>query len=277
MEEYYFLFLLGGMISLFAIIQDMKEREVANWLNFSFIAIALAYRAFYGSMNSNWNFFLLGVLGAVFMYIVGNGLYYARAFGGGDVKLLYGFGAIWPYSNYFDVLIFNFGFLILLLICGLVWTLIYSVYLVLKEKEKFSREFKKSWKRYWFLVLIGGILFLLSIVFKFWEIGLFVFVVGILWVYVKTLDEVLIVEKNVKDLQEGDWLEKEIRIKGRKIEKSVHGLSLEDIKFLRKYGKKSKILIKDGIPFTPSFLLSLGIMVFFLEVLLSYLSFLRIF
>ena len=40
---------------LFATIQDLRSREVANWLNFSLIIFALGLRFFYG-LFSNFNF-----------------------------------------------------------------------------------------------------------------------------------------------------------------------------------------------------------------------------
>ena len=64
-----------------------------------------------------------------------------------------------------------------------------------------------------------------------------------------------------KDLEEGDWLEKDIKAGNKWIRRSVHGLSLEDIRLLRKYGKKP--LIKEGIPFVPAFFITLIVMVFF--------------
>ena len=66
MEEYYFLFFLGLVWTIFAVVQDMKNREVANWLTFSLIGFALAYRGFYSSFSGNWMFFVYGLLGLGF-------------------------------------------------------------------------------------------------------------------------------------------------------------------------------------------------------------------
>ena len=65
----------------------------------------------------------------------------------------------------------------------------------------------------------------------------------------------MIIEKNVDELQEGDWLERDVRVGGKVIKKSVHGLSKMEIGMLRKVGKR--VLIKDGVPFTIAFLLAL--------------------
>ena len=65
----------------------------------------------------------------------------------------------------------------------------------------------------------------------------------------------MVVTRSGRELQEGDWLEKEVKIGSRTIKKSVHGLSVEDIRLLRKSG--TKVWIKRGIPFTPAFLIAL--------------------
>jgi len=62
-------------------------------------------------------------------------------------------------------------------------------------------------------------------------------------------------------LTEGDWIEQNVKIGKTTIKKSVHGLSLKEIKLLKKY--KKSILIKEGIPFTPAFLITLMIMALF--------------
>jgi len=51
MEEYYFLFGIAFLWTLFAVVQDIRKREVSNWLNFSLLGIIIAYRAIYGILN----------------------------------------------------------------------------------------------------------------------------------------------------------------------------------------------------------------------------------
>ena len=66
---------------------------------------------------------------------------------------------------------------------------------------------------------------------------------------------------NPKDLSEGDWLEEDVKLQKGIIKKSVHGLSVEEIDKLRK--TRRKILIKQGIPFTPVSFITLIIIEFF--------------
>lgn len=82
-EKYYFLFGLALVWIIFAVIYDLKKREVPNWLNFSLIAFALAYRAFYSSYASDWMFLVFGLAGFGMFLILGNLFYYSHLFAGG--------------------------------------------------------------------------------------------------------------------------------------------------------------------------------------------------
>lgn len=259
MEEYYFLLALGILWSIFAIGVDFKKREVPNWLNFSLIAFALAYRAFYSAFSGEKMFFVSGLVGFGIFFALAHGFYYLRVFAGGDAKLLMGFGAILPYSNFSELAYTGVLFIFTLFLIGSIYSLVYSFFIVEKNLGKFKREFRKIIQKSRGL-LIGLIIVLF--LFLFIDLGiildLFLILTFLLYVYVKALDICLIVEKKAGELQEGDWLEKDVKLRREVIKKSVHGLSLEDIKMLMKARKK--VLIREGIPFTPAFLLSLLIM-----------------
>ena len=266
MEEYYFLFALGILWSIFAIAVDFKKREVPNWLNFSLIAFALAYRAFYSAFSGEEMFLISGLVGFGIFFGIAHLFYYLRVFAGGDAKLLMGFGVILPYSNFSELSYIGVLFIFALFLLGSIYSLVYSSFIVGKNWGKFKREFRKIIQKSRGL-LIGLIIVLFS--FLFIDLGiildLFLILTFLLYVYVKALDICLIVEKKARELQEGDWLEKDVKLNRGVIRKSVHGLSLEDIKMLMKARKK--VLIRDGIPFTPAFLLSLLIMAPFFSAL----------
>ena len=99
MLEVIFLIVLGLIWIVFATLQDLKEREVANWLNFSLIIFALGFRFFFSLFaEQGFSFFYQGLIGLGIFFIVGNGLYYARVFAGGDAKLMIALGTILPLS-----------------------------------------------------------------------------------------------------------------------------------------------------------------------------------
>ena len=70
----------------------------------------------------------------------------------------------------------------------------------------------------------------------------------------------MIKKVDTKELTEGDWLYKNIRIGRKLIEAKWSGLSKEEIDLLRK--KKKNILIRQGIPFSPVFLISYIILIY---------------
>ena len=273
-EEYWFMFLIAGIWTAFAVVQDFKTTEISNWLNFSLVAVVLGYRAFYSIVFSDLNFFVLGVLGFAMFFVIAYGFYYGKMFGGGDTKLLMGYGAILPYGSYLGVLIIGLSFIVLLLGAGAVYSLVYSVFLVAKQKKRFVKEWKRRWAKSRILIhFIIGAGVALGVVGE-WEIGVMLLGLGALWLYVKSLDVCMVRLKKPGELQEGDWLEKRVSFKingkKKKVEKSVHGLSLADIRMLKRAGKS--VYVKEGVPFAIAFLLALGFMVFYGKALFDGLS-----
>ena len=89
-----FLIVIAVIWIVFAVIQDFRKREVANWWNFSLIAFVFAYRAFLSLNSGDYRYFLWGLIGFVAGFILANAFYYARMFAGGDAKLLMALGTI---------------------------------------------------------------------------------------------------------------------------------------------------------------------------------------
>jgi Flp pilus assembly protein protease CpaA len=274
MEKYYFLFALALVWIVFAVVQDIKKREVANWLTFSLITFALAYRAFFSAYSGDWMFLVYGLGGFGLFFVLGNLFYYSGMFAGGDAKLLFGLGAVLPFEGYLSFVSVGWGFVFILFLIGAVYSLIYSIFLVSKNYPKFSKSFKKNLGKKNLLILMSAfaICFIAVLLYSF-GFSLFLLVIGLLLsffffglvVYAKSLDVCMIKLVSPKKLTEGDWIMGDIKLKNGTIKKTVHGLSAEDIARLRKAGKM--VFIKDGIPFTPAFLVAFLIMVFFFLVL----------
>jgi Flp pilus assembly protein protease CpaA len=271
MKEYYFLFGLALIWIVFATIQDLKKREVANWLNFSLIAFALAYRGFYASLHTDWSFFFYGLFGFAVFFVLAYAFYYGRVFAGGDAKLLMGIGAVLPFESYSGLLFNSLFFLFLLFFLGAIYSLVFSVYLISRNKGGFLDNFKRNSKENILLfilaILASLILFFFSSRFIYWPlIALLLLLLPLLYSYLKAIESACMINLvSPSKLTEGDWLERDIKIGGKWIHKSVHGLSFEEIKLLRKY--KKKVWIKDGIPFVPAFLFAFLTMALFFFVL----------
>jgi len=274
MQEYYFLFALALIWTIFATIQDIRKREVANWLNFSLIAFALAYRAFYATINNQPSFFYLGLTAFVLFFILAHALYYSKAFAGGDAKLLMGFSLILPYTSITSLLILSLSFFFLLFFIGAIYSIIYSFFIASKHKHKFKKEFLHNLQKYKTIMVLTIILFFIATILgtfnNLFFILAFLLLLPLIFVYTKALDKCMVSLLPPSKLTEGDWILKDMKIGNKTIKKTIHGLSLSDIALLKAPNKK--IQIKQGIPFVPAFLMTLLIMVFFSSALDVFLS-----
>lgn len=269
MQEYIFLFVLAFIWIIFAVVQDLKTREISNWLNFSLIAFVLVYRAFYSIYFEEPTFFVFGLVG-IFLFVgLGYLFYYSKVFAGGDAKLLFGLGGVLPYEILGDFVTFGVGFIFVLFFGGMIYSLIYSSYLVGKKRKKFWKDFSEriTESKNFIFIFIGivGVLFLSSYFVGFGIESfafLFLLLIPLFYVYSKSVEEVCMIKWiSPENLTEGDWLEKDVKVGKKWIKKSVHGLDFEEIKILKKY--KKKVLIKEGIPFSPAFLIAFLTMVFY--------------
>ena len=266
--EIIFLIVLALIWLVFATIQDLRTREIANWLNFSLIIFALGFRFFYSLFSENFGFFFQGVIGLGIFFILGNLLYYGKFFAGGDAKLLVALGAILPFSEIFSLNLKIFvGFLLIFLFTGAIYSLVASVYFSLRNFKKFRKEFSIQLKKNKKLIYSVFILGIIVMVFGFFEnmlfvLGILIFVLPYIYVYVKSVDESCMVKKiKTHKLAEGDWLYKDMKIGKKIIKAKWEGLKKKEIRELRKRYKT--ILIRSGIPFSLVFLISFLILIYF--------------
>jgi len=257
-----------GLIWMFiAVIQDFRKREVANWWNFSLIIIVLVYRGFVSIFELSYWYFLWGLIGLGVGFILANIFYYARMFAGGDAKLMYGVFAILPLSfiarENLQILVW---FLLLFLIIGSVYGGIYSIILMIINFKKFKTNFVKLFSRYkigvyivMFLGIIGFVIAMLFDIISIMFFSILIFISPALLLYAKAVENCSMIRKiNTKDLTIGDWLAKDVKVGGRIIKEDWEGISEKDLKLLKKH--KGKVLVKYGIPFTPTFLIGFIVM-----------------
>lgn len=255
-----FLIILAVIWIIGAILQDLKRREVDNIWNFSLIVFALGYRAIVSVFGNDYWFILNGILGLVIFLILGNLFYYLRLFAGGDAKLVIALGTVLPLSYNWIINFKIFGlFILLFLFTGAVYVLLWSFYLVIKNFNKFKKEFKKQARNHK-IMLFSGIgfsvlgIFLIVYDISFFYLGIIVLLFPLFFIFAKSVEEsCLIKELTPKQVTEGDWLYEDIYVHGKKIRVNWDGISKKELELIRRYSKK-KILIKQGIPFTPSFL-----------------------
>ena len=267
MFEMIFLLVLGLVWIIFATVQDLKTREVANWLNFSLIIFALGFRFFYSLFSdAGFDFFYQGLIGLGIFFILGNFLYYSRVFAGGDAKLMIALGAVLPLGGNFlvnvKVFLWFFG---IFLFTGTVYGIIISGFLATRNFEKFKKEFLMQFKKTRKLVLIILFFGLIIMAFGFFEslffvLGILIFILPYLFLFGKSIEETCMVKKiSVKNLREGDWLYKNLKIGKKEIKSNWEGLTKEEIWKIKKHYKE--VLIKQGIAFVPVFLISFLVLI----------------
>lgn len=269
MYEMIFLWVLALIWIIFATIQDLKTREIANWLNFSLIIFVLGFRFFYSLFVSDgFVFFYQGLIGLGVFFIIGNMLYYGRMFAGGDAKLMIALGVVLPFSgNFFDNLKIFASFLLIFLFVAAFYSLIFSLVLALKNFKSFRKEFNRlinKYKKIVYSVMLLGLVLMAFGLFEiiFFSLGILVFILPYFYIYAKAVDETSMIKKiSTRKLVEGDWLYKDLRMGNKMINAKWEGLKKEEIARIKK--KYKTILVRQGIPFAPVFLISFLMLIYF--------------
>jgi len=245
---------------------DLKTREVPDWLNFSAIIAALGIRALYSVWEWDKTYFIEGLVGFAAFFILACILYYLGQWGGGDSKMLMALGALIGLE--FTPSHFMMGFFVNMLFVGGIYGLFWSLGLAIVHWRVVHRELHKLHQIPSVLRMKAGtyIVTLIVIALSFFFDDLrwaLIIMAGMLmglfhlWLLIRSVEEGgMIKRRAVSKLTEGDWVVKEVRHKGRYIcGPRDLGLTLTQIKKLRRSNIRS-ILIKEGIPFIPSFLIT---------------------
>ncbi len=256
MEEY-FLFAAGFIGTLMASIQDMRKREIDNVLNFSLLILGLTYHAFNAIFSHNYTAFIYPALGFLIFLVIGNLFYYSRMFAGGDAKLLIALGPfIFIGNSLIQSLEYMFYFILLFLIVGSIFGILYSAVISLRNLKSFSKYFRQeiSRKKSLLFISLGFFIIFLAVGFYIDKIFLFLsflfLVFPFLLVYAKAVEKAGMIKEIVyKKVREGDWLYKSVNIRSKTIKPSWQGLSKSDIALIKK--AKKNVIIREGIPFVP--------------------------
>jgi Flp pilus assembly protein protease CpaA len=252
-----FLFWLFFVGIIVASLQDLKRREVDNWLNLFLLLASFSFIFFQAIFQRDASIIFQAGFALVLLLILMNAFYYGRVFAGGDAKLLFAM-TVFFVGTTFVITLTNIGvFLLFLMIAGSVYGLSYSLVLYFKDFEKVNKSMKEGFSNLWvrYSILFGIILFALSYVnWWFFFFSIFALAFPLLYVFAKGLENVSMMRTiSGKELREGDWLVDDVKVNGKTIKADWDGVSLEDIKLLK--GKK-KIKIKEGLPFVPAFLIA---------------------
>ena len=240
------LLVIGAVWLAAAAVFDVKTKEVPNWLNFSLLIIALAFRALYSVMAWDYWPFVNGIIGAGVFFLLANIFYYSGMFGGGDAKLLMALGAVIGVSygwqdNFINYLIF----VLLFLIVGFVYGVLMSAALIAKNWKKKGKEIKKEFsgqyksKKVLFLITLLTAVVVLGMLYKYnlfdiwiaFPVVIALAMLPLMWVYARTIENTLMVKKVLTDnLREGDWLYRDVELKnGGVIKSNFDGLTKSEV------------------------------------------------
>ena len=288
-NSFVFLVLLIGLVVLIiGSITDLKTREVADWVNYGLFFSAIGLRLLYSAITLNPYFILDGLVGFIICTIIGLIMFYSGQWGGGDSKMIIGLGTLFG----LNIIHFNIhtitnnllvSFFINSFIFGAFYGVVWSFILLIKNRKKFLSNWNKLNKEFRIqkkISIIGGlILFIAGIFLKnyriiFIPLSIISIVTIYLYIYSKSVEKGCMIQNmRIKDLTEGEWIQKDIKINGKYIcgPKDL-GITKKQIAKLKKLKVKS-VAVKIGIPFVPSFLMGfLGTMLFgnLLVLLISY-------
>jgi Flp pilus assembly protein protease CpaA len=262
MYEVIFLWVFALIYIIFAVVQDIRTKEIANWINFSLIIFAIGFRFFYSLFQGDgFVFFYNGLIGLAIFFVAGNLLYYGKVFAGGDAKLMISLGAILPYSS---SIISNlesfFNFILIFLFVGFLYIFASSAFFCIKNFKSFKKEFLRQLKKNKKLMIIALFISILLLAFGFFQklsiiLGVLIFITSYLYLYSKAIDESCMVKRiKISDLKEGDWLYSNVKIGKKVINAKWEGVSKKDIREIAK--KYRHVKIRQGIAFSPVFLIS---------------------
>jgi len=257
MNFLFFVYLIGVIIAVY---QDVKRREIDNFLNLFLFFSGFAYFIFstVGKTDSI-SMILAFCFFIVICAVLSFGLYSARAFAGGDAKLLFALSPLF-FQLSFLYSTFNLGlFIVLLFLSGAVYGLVFSSFFLIRDFDRIKKfldiEFRKKVYLITFCLII--IFFILGFFFRaaflFCILGI---VFMILFALARAVDAVSMMKKIKSiNLREGDWLMQDIHVNGKIIKKTWEGLSEKEINFIKKH--KKEVIIKDGLPYAFAFFIAL--------------------
>ena len=241
---------------------DIKTREVPDWLSYAFLTTTVGIRLIF-SVEYGYSILLSGILGFLICFLLSHLLYYTRQWGGGDSKILMGMGASIGITYPFTPASFHLLlFFIFLLFVGAIYGLIWMCILAFRNSTLFLKTFKQKLnlhKHIHYLILSLTLLSLIISLFSplFWPFVILILLFFYLLLAVSCIEEHFFhIQKPILHLTEGDWLAETIMISNRTIfhPKTLEKSDLTTLKNLHSQNKLSAVLIKEGIPFLPSFL-----------------------
>ena len=265
---------LSFIVLLVGSLTDLKTREVPDWVNYGLIISGVSLNLLFSVIYMDVSFIINSLAGLLIFFGFSYLMFRFGQWGGGDSKMLMGLGAMIGIDVRFRNPQFLSGFFINTLFAGAVYGLLWSIFLAFRNRKKFMKEINKELSRKNFvkikkimltcLALLLAALFFIKVFYAkivILSAAFLILTTFYVWVFVKAIEKSAmyrLVEPS--KLTEGDWIVNDVHI-GRQYICGPKDLGIEKrqirklVEFYKK-GKVKKILIKEGIPFVPSFLIA---------------------
>lgn len=265
---------IGFLALLIGSYTDLRTREVPDWVNFGLMGTGFGINLLFSIIYWKLGFIIDSVIGFVILFTIAMVMFYTGQWGGGDSKILMGLGALIGINVFSGNFPFLASFLINALLIGALYGIFWSIFLILKNRNKFVKSFKKNISskktiKVKKIILILFIIFILISILApeiyirltFLYLSLMSVMIFYLWLAVKAVeDSCMLKYVYPKQLTEGDWIVKEVKINGKYItgpkDLGIEKKQIRKLVSLYKKKKVKKILIKEGIPFVPSFFIA---------------------
>ncbi len=250
---------------------DIKKREVPDLVNYGFIFLGIGLSILLSIIDNNWSLLFKHLFGFFVMFVFGALMFYTGQWGGGDAKMLMALGALLgletSITTWLSDIPFLFIFIGLILLVGGIYGLIWGTVIGCQHKKQFLEEVKKRLyepvirRIKVILIIISLIIIGYSFTLTFYLRLLVLILVLLLLIsfyliiFIRIIEELGMIKViPLNKLTEGDWINKEIKIKGKYIAGPKDlGVSREQIEQLKKLKVKT-VEVKYGMPFVPAFL-----------------------
>ena len=269
--------LIAFVALIIASYNDLKTREVPDYLSYTLIGLAIVTRLLWFVSDQTIEILFWAPIAFSVLFLFSYLMYKAGQWGGGDVKIMMGLSVLLSWLPWNDFPFFIDFFLNSLIVGAFYGMIAVGVIGILnfKELKKYLTQID--------YILLPALFIVVVVLFKLLP-PLFAFLAALIFVSVGLFKYFKVIETNflhqnvaVPNLTEGDWLLEDVKIKGRVVvPKREIGLIDEDLKKLKSFYLKKKIQkvqIKVGVPFVPAFLISLIVTLAFGNLLFKMMSF----
>ena len=252
--------IMGAIIGCYT---DFKGRWVPDYVSYFMIFFGLIGHGIISITNQSIWPFAYSLAGTAIFFGVANLMYYSGAWGGGDAKMLIGFGALLAFYPTLIEWPFLLTLFLNILLVGAAYGIFYMISIAINHSKKFSKQANSLLKEYKIIGLIILGLIILPVIIYFvdmlwfyavlasWGIAVFGFFLIVLG---KGVEDCMWKIMPISKLEIGDHIADEIRIGKRLIYKpKLIGIEEDDLKRIKRT-KLKRIKIKEGIPYTPALL-----------------------